>query len=156
MMSKIYTIRSEQKLPVSIHEAWEFFSSPENLSRITPPYMGFRITNDRKPGKMYAGQIISYIVRPLAGIPMTWVTEITHVNKPHFFVDEQRFGPYAFWHHQHHFEEIEGGVLMTDIVHYRLPLGPLGMLANAILVKGQLRKIFSYRTRVLTEMFGTL
>lgn len=118
--------------------------------------MGFEILGNLKPEKMYAGQIISYIVKPLAGIPMTWVTEITHVNEPHFFVDEQRFGPYRFWHHQHQFREIPGGVLMTDIIHYAIPLGPLGIIANSLIVKGELEKIFGFRKKTLESLFGTI
>ena len=118
--------------------------------------MGFEITGNLKPVKMYAGQIISYIVKPLAGIPMRWVTEITHVRDHEFFVDEQRFGPYKFWHHQHHFREIPGGVLMTDIIHYAIPFGPLGSLANQLLVKKELEKIFSFRKKSLETLFGSM
>ncbi len=105
---------------------------------------------------MYAGQVISYTVRPLAGIPMTWVTEITHVNTPNYFVDEQRFGPYAFWHHQHFLKEVPGGVEMRDIVHYALPLGLLGRLANSLLVKNKLQKIFDFRHKKLESLFGRI
>lgn len=136
--------------------AWEFFSSPENLAKISPPYMGFTITGNLKPEKMYAGQIISYIVKPLAGIPMTWVTEITHVNEPHFFVDEQRSGPYKLWHHQHHLREIPGGVLMTDIIHYAIPFGPIGAIAKTLLVEKELEKIFDFRKKTLESLFGSI
>jgi ligand-binding SRPBCC domain-containing protein len=90
---KIYSFETTQEIPLSVSEAWDFLSSPDNLKKITPPEMGFEITSDYKGEKMYAGQIISYIVKPLAGIPMRWVTEITHVDEPRYFVDEQRFGP---------------------------------------------------------------
>jgi ligand-binding SRPBCC domain-containing protein len=153
---KLYTFYREQAVPIDIITAWDFFSSPQNLSRITPPHMGFEINGDLPLKKMYAGQIISYTVKPLAGIPMTWVTEITHVNEPHFFVDEQRFGPYQFWHHQHHFKEIDGGVLMTDIIHYGIPFGPLGSVANHLLVKKELEKIFGFRKMTLESLFGTV
>lgn len=151
----VYTLERVQRLPISIEEAWAFFSSPLNLRDITPPYMRFRVLSDPKwLGRMYPGQIITYTVRPLLGVPMFWMTEITHVREGEFFVDEQRIGPYALWHHQHHFRVIENGVEMTDLVHYRLPLGVLGKLAHALLIRRQLEAIFDYRYRVLEERFG--
>jgi ligand-binding SRPBCC domain-containing protein len=150
-----YCIKTEQRLPISINEAWEFFSSPKNLNEITPKDMRFIITN--KPAKdMYAGQIITYKVSPLSGIKMDWMTEITQVVDKKHFIDEQRFGPYALWHHQHHFEEIDGGVLMKDEVNYKLPFGFLGTIAHTLFVKNKLKQIFNYRFRVLEERFGTL
>jgi ligand-binding SRPBCC domain-containing protein len=141
-------------MPVSLAQAWDFFSSPANLQTITPPYMGFTIISQHHGDKMYPGQIIEYKVKPLLGIPLYWMTEITHVQEERFFVDEQRFGPYSLWHHQHHFKAIEGGVEMTDIVHYKLPLWWLGDLANALFVKKQLAGIFEYRKKKVEEMFG--
>jgi ligand-binding SRPBCC domain-containing protein len=151
---KIYSISRKQTLPVTLEEAWSFFSSPANLKKITPAYMGFEITSDLGDGKMYAGQIISYIVTPLLGLPMSWTTEITHVIENKYFVDEQRFGPYSFWHHQHWFKEVEGGVEMTDIVHYAIPFGWLGRLANTLIVKNKLNEIFSFREEIVHKMFG--
>lgn len=118
--------------------------------------MGFEITSGFRGEKMYAGQVISYIVKPVAGIPMRWITEITHVNEPNYFVDEQRSGPYAFWHHKHFLKEIPGGVEMRDLIHYTLPLGPLGWIANNLFVKKQLQDIFLYRKMVLEELFGMM
>jgi ligand-binding SRPBCC domain-containing protein len=118
--------------------------------------MGFKITSDLGDGKMYSGQIISYIVTPVLNIPMEWVTEISHVSEPHYFVDEQRFGPYAFWHLKHFFKEIEGGVEMTDTVHYKVPLGPIGDVVNALFVKNKLKEIFDYRYQKLESLFGKL
>ncbi len=153
----VYTLERVQRLPISLEEAWAFFSSPLNLREITPPYMRFEVLSDPKwVGKMYPGQIITYTVRPLLGIPLFWMTEITHVREGEFFVDEQRVGPYALWHHQHHFKPIEGGVEMTDLVHYRLPLGILGDLAQALFVRRQLEEIFDYRYRVLEQRFGAM
>jgi ligand-binding SRPBCC domain-containing protein len=153
----VHTLKTVQRLPISLEHAWDFFSSPANLKEITPDHLDFRITSDPQfLGKMYAGQIITYTVRPLLGIPMFWMTEITHVQDHQFFVDEQRFGPYALWHHQHHFRAIEGGVEMTDYIHYKVPLGPLGDLANWLLVRGQLKQIFDYRYRVLEQKFGKM
>lgn len=150
----IYKLTKKQFIPINIEEAWDFFSSPTNLKTITPPYMGFEITTDLGDGKMYSGQIITYKVKPLLNIPLSWVTEITHVIDQKYFVDEQRFGPYRFWHHQHWFEEVEGGVEMTDIVHYGLPLGFLGSIANSLFVKKQLKEIFDYRVEAVNKLFG--
>jgi ligand-binding SRPBCC domain-containing protein len=150
----LHVLTRKQDLPISLAEAWDFFSSPANLKTITPPYMGFDITSGFRGEKMYPGQIITYIVRPVLGLPLNWVTEITHVKEPHFFVDEQRFGPYTFWHHKHFFEPIESGVRMEDIVHYKVPLGPLGDLANWVYVKSKLDEIFDFRFKKLEEIFG--
>ncbi|MBK8516480.1 MAG: SRPBCC family protein [Saprospiraceae bacterium] len=150
---KIYTLTKKQFLPVSMDAAWDFFSSPANLKKITPVYMGFEITTDTGNGKMYPGQIISYVVTPFLGIPVSWTTEITHVSDKKYFVDEQRFGPYSFWHHQHWFEEVDGGVEMTDIVNYGLPLGFLGRMANTFLVRSKLEEIFNFREKVVDTLF---
>jgi ligand-binding SRPBCC domain-containing protein len=151
---KIYTLTKKQFLPITLDEAWAFFSTPINLKKITPEYMGFNILTDLGDGKMYPGQIIHYIVTPVLGIPMRWTTEITHVIDRKYFVDEQRFGPYSFWHHQHWFREVDGGVEMTDIVNYGIPLGVLGRIANTIFVRSKLQEIFDYREKVTHEMFG--
>lgn len=150
----MYRLYKEQFVPISIEEAWDFFSSPKNLKKITPEKMGFKITSKFYKEKMYPGQLISYIVKPILGIPMEWVTEITHVEDHKFFVDEQRFGPYQMWHHEHHFEEVNGGVMMVDIVHYKIPWYMGGALTNAILVRSQLDQIFDYRLKVVEELFG--
>ena len=150
---KIYTLQTKQNLPISIDEAWEFLSSPKNLKTITPTYMGFNILSGaEKP--MFPGQIIQYIVTPVLGIPTKWVTEITHVRDKEYFVDEQRFGPYALWHHKHFLKEIPGGVEMEDIVDYKLPIGILGQLVHPILVKPKLKEIFDFRQKKLIELFG--
>jgi ligand-binding SRPBCC domain-containing protein len=120
-MSKVYSLKTVQKIPVSINVAWDFFSNPKNLADITPGNMGFHIISKHHGEKMYPGQLIEYTVKPVFNIRVYWMTEITHVEDRKFFVDEQRFGPYSLWHHQHHFTSIEGGVEMTDIVHYKLP-----------------------------------
>ncbi|MCE6993160.1 SRPBCC family protein [Dyadobacter sp. CY323] len=143
-----------QKLPITLDEAWSFFSDPVNLKEITPPHMGFVVKSTTYRQKMYAGQIIRYIVRPILGIPLKWCTEITHVVDKQYFIDEQRFGPYAFWHHQHHFTAIEDGVLMEDILHYKVPFGFIGDWVNALFVKKEVSAIFAYRKKVLTERFG--
>jgi ligand-binding SRPBCC domain-containing protein len=153
-MRKVYSIKTVQKIPVSLETAWDFFSKPDNLKHITPSNLGFNILSKHHGEKMYAGQIIEYKVSPLLGSPLYWMTEITHVQDRQFFVDEQRFGPYTMWHHQHHFKAIGGGVEMTDIVHYKLPLWFLGDIANVILVKSQLKGIFNYRYKAVDEKFG--
>ncbi|MFY0592270.1 SRPBCC family protein [Roseivirga sp.] len=150
--SGIYTLETKQELAISLEEAWTFFSAPGNLEKITPDHMGFSITSG-EPALMYPGQIISYIVSPFPGVKSSWVTEITHVRDLEFFVDEQRFGPYSMWHHEHIFETTEKGVLMTDKISYKLPFGILGRMVHPFLVKPKLNQIFSYRRKVLDEMF---
>jgi ligand-binding SRPBCC domain-containing protein len=151
--SGIYTLRVMQQLPVGLSEAWDFFISPTNLEKITPPHMKFRVTS--VPDKMYPGQIISYKVAPFSGIVTNWITEITHVKDRKFFVDEQRFGPYRMWHHEHHFEEKDEGIQMIDKVSYKIPFGILGHLAHIMFVKRQLRRIFEYRLNALEELFAS-
>ncbi len=153
-MSKVYNIKTVQKIPISLVKAWDFFSKPDNLKEITPDNLGFNIISKHHGSAMYPGQIIEYTVRPIAGIPLYWMTEITHVSEQQYFVDEQRYGPYSMWHHQHHFKAIEGGVEMTDIVHYKLPLWFLGDIANTIMVKSQLKGIFNYRYKAVDDKFG--
>lgn len=153
-MSKVYSLKTVQKIPIKTDQAWEFFSRPDNLKDITPPNLGFHIISRHHGQKMYPGQIIEYTVKPILGIPLYWMTEITHVSDKEYFVDEQRFGPYSLWHHQHHFREIEGGVEMTDIVHYKLPLWLLGDLVWLLLVKAQLKQIFDYRFIAVEQRFG--
>lgn len=150
----IYQLYQEQKLKASRTEIWDFISSPGNLKKITPPYMGFDITSGNLPEKMYPGMIISYKVSPLFNFKMNWVTEITQVREKEYFVDEQRVGPYKLWHHQHHIYSIAEGVLMTDLVTYSPPFGFLGSLANHILIKKQLNEIFEFRREALKRLFG--
>ncbi len=150
---KLYTLRSIQKLPISQQEAWNFLSDPRNLKTITPDYMGFEIVSggDRPT---FPGQIIQYIVTPVAGIKTKWVTEITHVKEGEYFVDEQRFGPYKMWHHKHFIKPIPGGVEMEDIIDYKLPFGKIGQMTHPFMVKPKLKEIFDYRKQKLVELFG--
>jgi ligand-binding SRPBCC domain-containing protein len=151
----LYTITRKQKLPVSIDEVWNFMSNPKNLAVITPSSMGFKtLSGDDR--EMFGGQIIHYTITPLLGIKLQWVTEITHVQPKSYFVDEQRYGPYKFWHHKHFFREIDGGVEMEDIVHYKLPFGILGRMAHPFIVKNKLNAIFHYREKKLKELFGEM
>ena len=149
---KIYTIKAYQKIPVSINQAWDFFSNPNNLPEITPPWLNLKVTSEL-PDKMYEGMIITYKVYPLLGIPQNWVTEITTVREKSFFIDEQRFGPYKFWHHQHRFNETSEGVEMEDIVNYALPVDPLSRPLNFFLVGKKVKGIFEYRKDVLDKLF---
>jgi len=149
---KLYCLERTQILSVSLEEAWQFFSSPLNLPTITPPWLNLMVTQ-KVPDRMFPGMIICYRVKPLFGIPFIWITEITHVDAPDSFVDEQRFGPYRFWQHQHHFRQIPNGVEMTDVVNYALKFGMFGRLVHAVLVRNQLEKIFDFRKRILEKLF---
>tara|TARA_Y100001949_G_scaffold119581_1_gene101675 strand:+ start:156 stop:620 length:465 start_codon:yes stop_codon:yes gene_type:complete len=150
---KIFKLKYSQKLPISLNEAWDFLSSPKNLELITPRHMDFNITDwDEK--KAYPGQIIQYTVKPLLGVKINWVTEITQVKDKEFFIDEQRFGPYSFWHHKHFLKEVENGILIEDVIHYKIPLGPIGVLINFLFINSKLNSIFKYRKQELIKIFG--
>jgi len=197
---RIYSLKRVQNIPTTLDKAWDFFSSPLNLARITPEELKFEILRkisdsssitERSEGydrgnrggptvleptkvmgeapcqsrsdeslhffdRVYAGQLIEYKLSPLPGFRVYWMTEITHVVPGRYFVDEQRRGPYRMWHHQHHFREIDGGVEMTDIVHYQLPLGVLGVLAHGLFVGRQVERIFAYRCEKIEEIFGMI
>lgn len=144
----------EQLIPQDLEQVWHFFSRPENLNDITPDDMSFEILSDVADTPMYEGMIIRYNIRPILNIPMNWVTEITHVQDQEYFIDEQRFGPYALWHHQHHFKAVPGGTLMRDILHYKVPYGPIGSLANALFVDQKIDSIFDYRYRIIEKRFN--
>ncbi|GLU44969.1 SRPBCC family protein [Allomuricauda sp. NBRC 101325] len=150
---QLYQLTSKQVFPIPKQKAWDFLSDPKNLAVITPPHMGFHILSgaDRP---MFQGQIIQYIVKPFPLISTKWVTEITHLKDGDYFVDEQRFGPYALWHHKHFIKEVPEGVEMEDIIDYKLPFGILGRLVHPIMVKKQLQKIFEFREAKLIELFG--
>lgn len=149
----MYTIEKKQWIDLPISKAWYYFSNPGNLSEITPDDMGFKIRN-KPPEEMYEGAIIVYTVSPIFKIPLKWVTEITHIKKENYFVDEQRSGPFKMWHHEHHFEEKDGGTQMRDIIHYDLPMGFLGKIAHGISVRSKLQKIFGYREKMLDQTFN--
>lgn len=149
-----YQLIQTQKIPASLDNVWDFISSPANLKHITPPHMGFIVTSSDNSEKMYEGMIITYIVKPILSIPIKWMTEITHVREKAYFVDEQRMGPYKLWHHQHILQEVEGGVLMKDIVTYIPPFGFIGAIANSIFIKKQLHQIFEYRRSAIISKYG--
>ena len=150
----LHTLQTTQFIKSDIATVWDFMSSPKNLATITPEYMQFEVLSDLGDGKMYSGQLIEYYVRPLLGIKLHWVTEITYVQELQFFVDEQRFGPYKFWHHKHFLKQVDGGVEMFDLVHYQLPMGLLGKLGNELFVKKQLQQVFDYRFKVVDKLFN--
>ncbi|MFW5735143.1 MAG: SRPBCC family protein [Oceanidesulfovibrio sp.] len=163
MLHSLARVQTLKGRLVTLDDAWSFFSDPCNLAAITPPWLAFNVTCDPEP--MYAGQLITYTIAPFPGLSRLhtqWVTEISHVRGPRdagkdaplFFVDEQRLGPYAFWHHQHRFTAVEAGVRMEDMVHYALPLGPVGELAHRLMVRSRLQEIFDFRQRALeSHMF---
>jgi ligand-binding SRPBCC domain-containing protein len=153
MSAAIYVINTEQELPISMKEAWEFFSTPRNLEKLTPNNLQFKILTCSHDS-MVEGQIISYKIRLLPFVWMNWVTEITKVKEQSYFIDDQRSGPYKIWHHRHTFTETKNGVLMQDQVHYLLPFGIIGKIVHFLFVKAQLKRIFQYRKEVLAEMFG--
>ncbi len=153
-MSKIYSFKKVQLIPSSIDIVWNYFATPVNLIHITPKEMDFKLKSEFTSEKMYAGQLIEYTVKPLLGIPLYWMTEITHLEENKYFADEQRYGPYSLWHHEHHFKEVPGGVEMTDLVYYKIPYWFIGDIANALIVKKKLRKLFDYRYNRIQSIFG--
>jgi ligand-binding SRPBCC domain-containing protein len=146
-------IERKQFIPITLAEAWSFFSDPGNLPRITPPEMGFQITTPIYKEAVYPGMIIAYIVKPMLSIPVRWVTEITQVKDREYFTDDQRVGPYKLWHHQHFFKQVEGGVEMTDIVHYQAPFGIIGQIAEMLFINRKVKQIFDYRNSALLDIF---
>ncbi len=148
-----YQFYREQTVHTSMDELWDFISSPQNLKKITPAYMGFDIRSEGLPPRIYEGMIISYSVKPLWGIKTNWVTEITHIRDKEYFVDEQRVGPYTMWHHQHIVKQKGDKVFMNDIVSYKPPFFVLGSIANSLFIQNKLNEIFDYRTKILEELF---
>ena len=146
-------LKQEQFLPISLDQAWDFFATPKNLNEVTPEDMVFEITSDLPP-KMYEGLMITYRIRPMLNIPINWCTEITHIKEQEFFVDEQRQGPYRIWHHEHHFKEVPGGVLMTDILHYDIGKSFFGWMAGYLFVHKRVKQIFEYRHKTLESYFN--
>jgi ligand-binding SRPBCC domain-containing protein len=150
---KPHRIHRKQVIPISMSEAWEFFSNPVNLSKITPPWLNLKVISDI-PKSMHSGMIISYRITPMASISVLWISEITHVEAPIYFVDEQRLGPFRFWHHQHVFKEIGRNVEIQDIVHYAMPLGPIGEMVHSVSVHKKVDSIFDFRQKALERMLS--
>ncbi|MBD3581112.1 SRPBCC family protein [Flavobacterium selenitireducens] len=152
---KLYQLKTIQQFPVDPDRIWEFIATPKNLALLTPKAMGFT-TISGDDSEMFPGQIIDYTITPLFGIKMDWVTEITHVKSGSYFVDEQRFGPYAFWHHKHFLKQTDSGCEMVDVIHYKVPFGILGRLVHPFLVRPKLEQIFEFRRKKLIELFGEI
>ena len=150
----MHQFKAEQILPISKEKAWDFFSSPKNLSLITPPEMDFKIISELIGDDIFEGMKIDYTVRPILGIAVHWQTEICEVNNQNYFVDKQSKGPYNIWEHRHTFTEVNGGILMQDVVNYKLPLGIVGRILNTIVVKRKINIIFEYRKKVLNTLFN--
>jgi len=148
---KVFTLQRTQTVPASLDEVFGFFRSPENLARITPTWLNFRILTP-SPIEMRVGTLIDYTIGWL-GLTMRWTTLITAYDPPHRFVDEQLKGPYSFWHHTHSFAEKDGVTVMTDTVRYALPFGVVGALAHALVVRRQVEHIFEYRTQIIAQEF---
>lgn len=153
---KKYELYRETILPITLLNAWDFFSNPNNLSKITPAEMDFKVVTKDLPKHIHNGLTIEYIVKPVAGVPLKWLSQISSVNAPHSFVDEQLKGPYAYWHHEHTFEEKDGKVLMKDKVTYAVPFGVFGQLANKLIVRSKLEEIFAFRTLKILDIFKTV
>lgn len=152
---KLYSFEVTQNVSASLQNVWSFFSNVNNLAKITPPSLGFESHHLGKE-EVHSGMIITHCVSPFPYLPwirMNWVTEISHVNPPFLFVDEQRFGPYRFWHHQHHFRETPQGTEMIDRIHYALSFDPFSRLANTLLVERSLKEIFQYREKAVESIF---
>ena len=148
----MHKLKQEQFLPITLDTAWAFFATPKNLNEVTPEDMVFEITSEL-PDKMYEGLMITYRIKPMLNIPFNWCTEITHISERSFFVDEQRKGPYHIWHHEHHFKEVEGGVLMTDLLHYDIGKSFIGWIAGHLFVHKKVKQIFEYRFKTLEHYF---
>lgn len=145
-------LEQSQFFPISIDEAWGFFSSPKNLNVVTPKDLVFEITSEL-PDLMYEGLIITYRIKPMLNISINWCTEISHIKQNLYFVDEQRKGPYSIWHHEHHFKQVEGGVIMTDIVHYHIGKSIFGWVAGKLFVHKKVKEIFEFRYKALNDFF---
>lgn len=148
-MSQTYQLIREQWLPQDLEATFAFFSRPENLQEITPPFLGFHIVRAEK--ELHAGSLIEYKLK-IRGVPMRWLTEIEIWEPPFRFVDNQLRGPYKLWHHEHRFAEKDGGTLISDRVDYALPFGVLGQLAHRLMVRRDVEGIFDFRQQRLTEL----
>ena len=141
-------LKQEQFLQITLEEAWHFFATPKNLNEVTPDDIVFEIISEL-PEIMYEGLLINYRLKPLFNIPINWCTEITHIKEKEYFIDEQRIGPYKMWHHEHHFKSVNGGVLITDILHYDIGKSVFGWIAGKLFVHKKVNSIFDYRYKIL-------
>jgi ligand-binding SRPBCC domain-containing protein len=147
----MFTLTHEQVIAAPLDEVFAFFGQPENLARITPPWLRFRILTP-SPVPMREGALIDYEIG-LGPLPTRWRTMITKFDPPHLFVDEQLNGPYSFWHHTHRFEARGNKTVIKDEIRYVMPFGPLGKLAHALVIRRQLEGIFVHRRKVIAEQF---
>lgn len=145
--------RWELELNADLNTLWEFISNPMNLAKITPSQMSFKVLSEGLPSEIYPGLMIHYSLKPFPGYSTQWLTEITHVEKGSYFVDEQRHGPYKLWHHEHFIEEQNGKVLMRDILHYSLPFGMIGQLLNSAFISAKIEGIFEHRRKAMLQLF---
>jgi ligand-binding SRPBCC domain-containing protein len=150
---KLYKLKTKQFLPITLQQAWAFFSSPDNLALITPNRLNFEIVSISRDRSMHEGQIIQYKITVLPFVRMRWKTEITEVVDLRSFTDVQRKGPYSYWSHKHIFMEVKGGIEMTDELEYAMPLGQVGRLAHFLFVGREVKSIFDYRFHVLEKYF---
>lgn len=150
----MHVFKDKLFLPVALDIAWQYFSDPRRLAEITPEGMDFKIISEIPDCEIYQGQKIQYSVKPMLGIPMKWETLIAGIDKPYSFTDMQLKGPYELWEHKHTFEKKDDGVLMTDIVHYKLPWGVVGNIAEKLFVRKRIEFIFKHRKKILKEIFN--
>ena len=141
---KIYQLFRRQVLKLTLQEAWDFFSSPYNLNTITPDFFHVTVTS-KVPEKIYAGLMISYRMKAVFGIPMAWLSEVSHCEEPKRFVYQQRIGPFKFWSHEVCLTEQDQGIILEDIMFYAMPLGWLGEFINSVLIANKLEQIFDTR-----------
>tara|TARA_B100001113_G_scaffold73297_1_gene56863 strand:+ start:51 stop:578 length:528 start_codon:yes stop_codon:yes gene_type:complete len=152
--SNIYSLKVKQKINQPIEEVWSFFATPKNLNELTPKNMSFKIISGRS-NDFFPGKIISYSVNPFKYWKIKWVTEITHINKNKLFIDEQRFGPYLMWHHEHHFiKNDDGSTTIYDKVIYKIPYGIIGKIAHKLFIRKRLKEIFNFRKKRINELFA--
>lgn len=149
----MHRLEYAQFIPTTLEEAWSFFSNAYNLEKITPVDMGFKVLTRFESPEIYNGMVIDYIVKPMFGIPTSWRTKIEEVQQLKKFVDVQLKGPYKLWHHTHTFEEVSGGVLMKDVIVYKIPLGVIGKFLNKLIVASRIQSIFDYRKHQINQLF---
>ena len=151
----MYTFQHHQELCLSIEQCWEFFSNPANLKVLTPPSLRMDIEEKDNSPKIYPGMILSHTIRPFLNIPLQWISEITHILPFQYFIDEQLYGPYKFWHHEHRFRPSTKGVEVSDTIHYMMPYGYLGQAAHRLGIKQKIEEAFVFRKNTLEELFGS-
>ncbi|MBU8891280.1 MAG: SRPBCC family protein [Bacteroidales bacterium] len=151
----MHKLKKTQNISLPVQEAWEFFSQPDNIEKITPSNLHFKILSRSDAGEMYPGMIISYKVSSLSNLVVKWVTEVTQIKKHKYFIDHQIQGLYKIWHHEHHFKEIANGTEMKDILFYDVRFGFVGQLLHKIFIRKRIEEIFNYRELKIKELFGS-